>query len=332
MRSRRKRLLMIAASAFGAVVILMVVAVAVFLLTMPDSPAFESPVGEQQEIPESWFAERSRSEHLAARFPVTLLALPYPLPLFPPPDASVAASNPSPSDDWTESSGLLRMANDGKPFGQERFEIAVEGDSVRLTSTGEFLFKVVLVTVRISFQQELVVGRDGRPRFYRLATQAPFGQDMSLEATFSENIVELSIGSDLISRAIRPDQAIVIGTFSSYTLLPAILAVRGASAANLDVLLFGGPPGTEQGGEADFLPQMHISDSVVAQVTSGNLALDVDAYRLSGPLGDGVLYARGNELLGLTLISADGSIDIWRGDYFAEPILSVSLPPPAVDR
>jgi hypothetical protein len=143
---------------------------------------------------------------------------------------------------------------------------------------------------------------------------------MLVEATFSEDSVDLMIDGDPISRMFPLDQAIVIGTFSSYALLPSLLAVDGVSAATFDVLLFGGPPGTAQGGESEILPQMLVSSGDPVRISSGDLELDADVYNINGPISEGVLYTRDGEILGLTLASGDGDIDVWRSDYFTAPV------------
>ncbi|MBN1857898.1 hypothetical protein JW848_01695 [Candidatus Bipolaricaulota bacterium] len=334
MRKKRKRILIIGGSILGGLLVAIAALVGVFLLTMPDSPSLvDLTADDQRPIPDSWFDPVDAAPIPGSRSPIELLGLPFPLSVLP--MTSLVLESPSTQPDrssWTELSGLLRMASDGKPFGQEQFEIRNEGDSVRLSTTGEFFFKVVLVTLRISFQQELVVGRDGIPRSYRLATQAPLGQDRLVEATFFEDTVELVIDGEQTLRSLPLDQAIIIGTFSSYALLPALLAARSESEAGFDVLLFGGPPGADQGGEDTVLPQMSVEHAGVARIASGDVALDVDLYHIHGPLSKGSLYARGDEMLGLTFSSEDGEIDVWRNDYFAEPILSVPLPPSALDR
>jgi len=335
-RRKRKKLLIIVASCVGAVLVLITIAIVVFVLTMPDSPSLDAGTAEQQEIPESWLASTSPSTPSMPSPDVAIVpqiviepqVLPYPLSVFPVQGQPFDSTLDRPEQAvWAPSSGLLRMASDGKPFGQERYVIRIEGDAVHLTTTGEFFFKVVLVTVRISFEQELVIGRDGRPRSYRLATYAPLGQDIVVEAVFADGVVELLANEEVTSQPVSLDTTIIIGTFSSYALLPAILAAKGLPGGSFDVLLFGGPPGTAQGSEEGILPQMSVSDRATAAITSGDLALDVEVYEIDGPFSSGALYAREGEILGMTFVSDDGTIDVWRNDYFAEPIVSASASP-----
>ena len=333
MRRKRKKILIIVASSVGAVLALLTIAIIVFVLTMPDPPSLDAGVVEPQEIPEHWLSAPSSKVPPVAGLSIEPLALPYPLRVFAQLGRPVGGSpNPAEQAAWPASSGMLTMASDGKPFGQERFAVRAEGDDVRLTTTGEFFFKVVLVTVRISFEQELVIGRDGRPRSYRLATHAPLGQDMLVEAEFSDGIVELLANEERTSRPVPLDTTVIIGTFSSYALIPAILAARNMPGGGFDVLLFGGPPGTAQGDEEGILPKMAVSKGSAATITSGDLALDVELYEIDGPFSRGVLYAREGEILGLTFISDDGTIDVWRSDYFTEPIVPATPPPSARGR
>ena len=160
MRRKRKKILIIVASSVGAVLALLTIAIIVFVLTMPDPPSLDAGVVEPQEIPEHWLSAPSSKVPPVAGLSIEPLALPYPLRVFAQRGRPVGGSpNPAEQAAWPASSGMLTMASDGKPFGQERFAVRAEGDDVRLTTTGEFFFKVVLVTVRISFEQELVIGR-----------------------------------------------------------------------------------------------------------------------------------------------------------------------------
>ncbi|MCX6094196.1 MAG: hypothetical protein NTY63_05150, partial [Candidatus Bipolaricaulota bacterium] len=206
-------------------------------------------------------------------------------------------------------------------FGEETYELRIAEEGTTLTSRGRFWFKVVLATVRVTFEQTLEADSNLRPTLYVAQFHAPLGMDRSIRAAGAGDrfLVERSGKEEEIE--IDRDRVITLGTFSTYALLPLLFALRqSAGSASFEVIMLGGPPSQEASAAAVALPVMTVQYAGSAQLAAGESVLDVDRYRVSSTLGESDLYARGNEFLALHAGDEDNSLWVYRADFFPDGV------------
>jgi len=279
--------------------------VVAFLLSSP--AAIDLPLdAPTQEIPRDWLEEDPSSAQSETGTP----------------DGGAEPTQPAEADapsGPTVTSGRLIMIGDGKPFGEEAYELTVSEDRATLRSSGRFWFKVVLATVQITFEQTLEGGDDLQPLAYAAEFHAPLGFDRTVRATIEADraTVEGSDGTEEI--LIAPERTIALGTFSSYVLLPRLFSLHNEDgSASFDILVFGGPPGggSDADSAGDGLPVLTIKRAGTAFLRAGELRLAADRYQVSSDLGESELYARGDEFLALRAGDEERSMWVYRSDYF----------------
>jgi hypothetical protein len=225
--------------------------------------------------------------------------------------------------------GRLSLFANGKPFGEETYELRIADEGTTLTSRGRFWFKVVLATVRVAFEQTLEADSNLRPTLYGAQFHAPLGMDRSVRAAIAGDrfLVERSGKEEEIG--VDRDRVFTLGTFSTYALLPHLFALRQkAGSASFQVLMLGAPPSQETGA-AGVLPVMTMQYAGPAQLVAGESVLDVDRYLISSAAGESDLYARGREFLAFRADAEDDSLWVYRADFFPDGVEVVAEGPPA---
>lgn len=220
--------------------------------------------------------------------------------------------------------GMLSIHGGGRAFAEESYSLRITEDGATLTSTGRFWFKVVLATVNIPFRQLLHATADLAPNTYSAQFEAPLGMGRSVEGEIFEDAAEVDRGEGLERVAVSQADAFVLGTFSTYALLPVLFERRAqGNVVEFEVLVFGGPP-QGAGSEADAsdpsdrLPilRMERIEDVALQV--GDLEIPVDQYLVTGYLGGSRIYAKDGDFLGMVAGASDESLLVYRSDYFPD--------------
>jgi hypothetical protein len=216
-----------------------------------------------------------------------------------------------------QSTGSLALTADGRSFGEETYELNVSVDGAVLESSGRFGFKILLATIDVAFEQRWEGGAGLEPTLYTLHMDAPFGQGQDVAGALDGNRFAVRRNRDETSLSIVPERTIILGTFSTYALVPLLFEERQQDGVvSLDVLLFGGPPGAAAGGGE--LPTVVVERAGTATARAGDLLIEFDVYRIRSPFGDSVLYAKGREFLALTAGTVDRPLLVYRSDYFPQ--------------
>jgi hypothetical protein len=216
----------------------------------------------------------------------------------------------------TTLTGVLAFSADGREFGEESYEIQIDpGQGIHLVSSGTFRFKVVLVTVSVPFSQELRLDATGRPVFYRLQIDGVLGIGRrQIDITVTGTTARVASGDTDSKVAINPDRLIILGTFSTYALVPALLGLRPAPEA-FDVLTPFQAFGSLENSSVGTTP-MRLEPARAAVIRAGNASVAVDRRTVDSSLGESTLWSVGNEFLGFTATGTDGSLRVYRSDYF----------------
>ncbi len=300
--SRRRKIVV---AIIGGLVVAIGGLIAVFILSSPSAPELPIDVA-QKEIPLRWI-DPGASESVE-------------------PDGEEAESPAIPH----VTTGKLAMVGDGKPFGEEAYELTITEDRATLTSSGRFWFKVVVATVHVTFEQTFEGEGDLTPVLYAAEFHAPLGFDRSVRATVEEDRVTVERSNDIEQIAIEPEKTLALGTFSSYVLLPRLFGLRAEDgSASFEVLVFGGPPNQQAGsdGSNEGLPGMTIERAGTASLRAGGILFDADRYIVSSGLGESELFARGDEFLALRAGTEDESLLVYRSDFFPDGIEIVNASP-----
>jgi hypothetical protein len=223
---------------------------------------------------------------------------------------------PDPLDDLPLD-GVLAFVGDGRRFGGERYALERSADgSVILESSGAFEFRVVVATVRVPFEQRLELDDVLRPRRYRLDIDgvAGFGA-RNIEALVDGTTLRTTTGDDSTEAVVDPDATLILGTFSSYAVVPVLLATRGGEGPQtFDLLAFGGPPGEGNEGPSSIT----VTGVEPRTLRTDAFDLQVEAHRIVGGFGESLLFAKGTEFLGLLAGQEDEQLLIYRADYFPD--------------
>jgi hypothetical protein len=221
------------------------------------------------------------------------------------------------------STGALALTADGRSFGEETYELSVSVDGAMLESSGRFRFKILLATIDVAFEQRWEGGAGLEPTLYTLHMDAPFGQGQDVAGALDGDRFAVRRNRDETSLSIVPGRTVVLGTFSTYTLVPLWFERwQRDGAASFDVLLFGGPPGAAA-ADGGGLPTIVVERAGTATARAGDLLIEFDAYRIRSPLGDSVLYAKGREFLALVAGTPDRPLLVYRSDYFPQGFIVV---------
>ena len=274
------------------------------------SPELSLSAIDVKELPDIWIEEPSQPDRKDAQ---ELSA-----------SIEETASRPTIENLELPISGTLVMMGDERPFGEETFQIAIEEDDVVLGSNGRFWFKALVATIEVAFDQTLVLDSDLRPRMFSSVFDAPLGFGRSMHTEFEDTHALVQSGDDVSEYPVRLDQAFVLGTFSTYAIIPFLYELRQPEGVvSLDVLVFGGRSNQDEEGTDDGLPEMRVEKIEDGSIRFDGQALAVSRYILSGDMGAMMLYARGVELLGLY---ADGDED-WDGWVSQALTITSDMPP-----
>jgi len=288
--------------ATGIPIVLIGSVVLVLLLTSPNPDAELASI-ESKELPDAWLQDVPED-------PIDL----EPSTEDPTPEEE---AEPSLADLGLPISGTLVMQGGERPFGEEPFQIAIEEDRVVLRTNGKFWFKALIATITITFDQILMLDSQLRPLMLSSTFDAPLGFGRSVQAEFEDDLAIVQSGDDVSEYAVALDQAFVMGTFSTYALVPLLYELRQSKGViSFDVLMFGGPPNRDEEAVDDGLPEMRVEKIEDGAIRFDDQVLTVSRYLLSGDMGAMTLYARGVELLGLFAGDDEESLFVYRADYF----------------
>ncbi|MFC2079226.1 hypothetical protein ACFLSZ_04530 [Candidatus Bipolaricaulota bacterium] len=216
-------------------------------------------------------------------------------------------------------SGSLVLIGDGKPFGEEAFELSLDGEDVMLRSNGKFWFKALIATITLKYDQVLQLDSYLRPVMLSSAFDAPLGFGRNMQAEFNGGEATVRSGDDVTVFPVTVDRAFVLGTFSTYAIIPLLYELRELEGeVAFETLVFGGPPNREDEDASNGLPEMTIERIEDGVIRFDDQLLPVSQYAITGDMGTMVLYARGIELLGLYAGDDEESMFVYRADYFED--------------
>jgi hypothetical protein len=248
-------------------------------------------------------------------------------------DAPLTSENPTPLEEPEEAiilpptieafdlpiSGTLVLINGDKPFGEETFELSQEGDEVMLRSNGKFWFKALVATITLKYDQVLQLDSYLRPLSLASTFDAPLGFGRETQADFTDGRAIVRSGDNVDEYAVDLERAFVLGTFSTYAVIPLLYELREFEGeAELETLVFGGPPNSDEAAETDGLPETRISRIEDGVIQFDGREMVVSQYEISGSMGTMRLFARGIELLGLFAGDSEDSMFVYRADYFED--------------
>jgi hypothetical protein len=270
----------------AGIVLVALILLLVVHFTSP-SPGITSTAVPEKQIPTDWVAENQ------------------------PPETTTGSAP------WS-STGSLVLSADGRPFGDETYQLDVSADGASLSSTGRFWFKVVLATLHIAFRQQWEGTADLRPASYSLHLDAPLGQGQEIAGHLDGDRYVVRRNSVETIIPVVPERTVVLGMFSTYAMLPLLFAEREVDGvATFDALIFGGPPGPAK-GDVGGLPAVVVERAGTVNALIDGIPIAVDRFQIRSPYGDSTLYAKGREFLALTAGTADRPLVVYRSDYFPD--------------
>ena len=288
----------------GALVLIVGGGLAALRLSSPPVSEFRA-MSEKKELPQDWL-EPPRSQE--AKSPETVQT-----------SAEIAASSPTSaisSRQARATSGTLLFVGGERPFGEESYELTLDDEGAVLTSFGRFWFKALVATINVTFEQRLEADGTLRPTTYDLAFAGPLGFD---RAVHTEIVGDEAITTSGDERSSTPiEDPFILGAFSTYAFLPAVLAERDEEGpAAFDVLAFGGPPGQSE-DDSGRPARMIVVERPPITIRSGTLVLETDAFTIRSAFGNGTLLARDTEFLAFLAGDADDALAVYRADYFPD--------------
>jgi len=307
---RRRRWSKVAAIVAIALVVLVGAAFLILRLTAP-APLPSPAAAETKELPAAWLAPTEESAPLAGTEPGQTPSMTsesgYPLS-----EEVVAA----PAVREFSTRGSLAFYNDGRSFGEESYSLRIDEDGGALHSTGQFRFRALVATIRIVFEQSLELDAQLVPTTYRAGYDAPLGMDREIAVDVVDREAFLGSGETMVSLTLT-ERTIALGTFSTYALLPFLMAQTDSlSAQAFDVLVLGGPPGSDQSeGE---LPVLTILPVEPLRIRAQEQVLLADAYVVSSILGESLLLAKGPEFLAFLAGDGEETMSVLRSDLFSD--------------
>jgi hypothetical protein len=283
------------------------VGVALLLVTV-FRPSLPEPVAsvEEKTIPTAWLTESTGDE--TDKVNTQDIAA----------DAT-EASPPIRTRAPFSSNGALVFVSNGRSFGTESYELQISEEGTTLSSAGYFSFKVVLATVRVTYTQSLKTDDELRPTDYTLDFNAPLGLGQRIQAQISADTATLLREEVREIVPVKADRILVLGTFSTYALVPALFEARAeGDGVDFDVLIFGGPShqASSQQSEDGDLPVLTVERLQDAILETETVRLVVDRYRIQSELGESFLFAKGKEFIGFLAGDGEGTLLVYRSDYF----------------
>ncbi len=215
------------------------------------------------------------------------------------------------------SSGTLAFSGRGRDLGRETYELTVGPEGVELRSEGYFSVRVVLANVRARFTQETIMDADLRANSYSLKVSSPLGMSFATSAHLDGQRAVIKSGDEQREAQVAPGPALFMGMFSSYALLPALVAGHPDGAVEYPILMFGRSSSGET-EPTETLPLIRVEHRGQQRIATGARELNVDLYIVSGDMGTALLFARDREFLGLHMGEGEESIRVHRADYFPD--------------
>ncbi|RKZ27133.1 hypothetical protein DRQ26_03495, partial [bacterium] len=215
-------------------------------------------------------------------------------------------------------SGTLEINADWSKKGEAAYEISMPiGGGIRMSSRGTFSFKVLFATLVASFSEEIALDPDCRPETFALQIDAPLGiGSRRVEGEIREEVVHLDYGDQESVIRLGEGFPLVLGTFSTYALIPLLFDTLAAvDAVDFEVIvLFARRDGEAAGKDGD--ATLRVERSGKARIDLGPGELLVDRYLLTSRLGESELLAKGDEFLALLVAGGGGTLIAYRSDYF----------------
>ncbi len=283
--------------------LVLVAAAVLFLLLSDTDPESTLSSIDVKDLPSEWQTEEPSASNVEN-------------------DAETLGPEPAADARTIESIGLpltgtLVMTGDGTPFGEETYTLSLQEGVVVLHASGEFWFKALIATITVGFEQTLEMDRTLRPRGLAASFDGPLGFDRELRADVGASSVLVYAGDEVRQTDLRAEDIFVVNTFSTYALVPLLFELRRPDGAiDFETLLLGGPPSAGETDDSAGLPVMSVERTADGTVRYQGRDLVVDRYRISGDTGEMILYARGTEILGIYAGGEDGSLFVYRADYF----------------
>lgn len=294
---------------FGIPIILIAGFLLVLKLSSPESDL--API-EVKEIPSAWMQESSDLDEEASAEASVEVTTTDEAKL---PEAVVL--KPALENMGLPLSGALVMMTGDRPFGEESYQLSLENDDAILRSHGTFRFKALIATITLKFDQVLQLDSWLRPESLSLSFDAPLGLGKEINAEFSDGFAAIRSGNAVDVSAVNLDRAYVLGTFSTYAIIPLLYELRELEGeVSWETLLFGGPPNSGNSEATDRLPETSISRVKDVVIRFDGRELTVSQYAISGDMGTMMLYALGVEMLGLFAGDDEDSMFVYRADYF----------------
>ena len=283
------------------------IALAAVLITLMEPPIPEpvAPI-EEKELPADWLANTGNEEGIQVQTGSETTR-------------GEEKTKPAEPDLPYKSSGMLSFLSDGKPFGTETYELTISEEGAALHSSGYFQFKIVVATIRVTYTQTLNTDHKLKPTDYYLDFRAPLGFGQEIEAQFSSESLNLMRNEQTETISVDPSRLLVLGTFSTYALVPALFEARAKNGrSEFDVLILGGPPreSAPEGGSSNSLSMLTIERVKDVTLQVGTRAITVDQYRVTSEMGESTLLGKGKEFLAFIAGDEDESMVVYRSDYF----------------
>jgi len=276
---------------------------------------------EPAELPAAWLAPSTTDDALGSASATQTASL---AAAGEEPELATPEEAPEPDIRDFATTGSLAFYNDGRLFGEESYSLHIDESGASLRSSGEFRFRAVVATIRIAFEQSLELDEGLVPSAYRASYDAPLGMDREVTVDVSERTAYVGSGSDSATVELS-SRTVALGTFATYTLLPFLMTEPKANASDseaddrqaFDVLILGGPPGSDEGGES--LPTMSVLPLGEVRILAREQELLVDGYTVSSTLGESLLLGKGPEFLAYLASGDDGgSFSVLRTDLFPD--------------
>ena len=309
MTRRRRRLawtaLLLGVTAGGAALLIQ--------LNRPASPPTEPDEGA---IPEAWFSPSLEEPSPVKEVPPDAMDADDPLP------PTVKAGPPVSLPLGYVQRGKLAYELDGRRVAEEtyRFERLPSGE-VSLVSSGTFSVRVLLVTVSVAFDQEIVLDEELWPRSYRLETRGPLGLgSQRITVTVDGDRALATSGDDPQEIQMPQENAFFVGTLAAYAVIPSLYATRvGVDVLQLEAVGGGaGPPGGSRGGSAAG-GAVEVSRQGSVEVEVGGRALVFDQYHVQAGSFGGTLLARDSEFVAF-VGEGERTFTAYRSDLFPRGI------------
>ncbi|MBC7170663.1 hypothetical protein H5T54_07055, partial [Candidatus Bipolaricaulota bacterium] len=206
----------------------------------------------------------------------------------------------------------------GRVLGQESYALTVSAQGVTLESTGSFTVRLLVVPVRVTFTQALVIDAQVRPVSYALHVRAPLGMSRRIVAQVEDGYVTVASGDEQSVVDLGPGPTVVLGMLSTLAILPALVAGSPDEVVEFQVLLFGGPSSSGAGNGRAGPAVVRVESLGERAILAGAGRIVVDAYLLHSAIGDTLLLAKEREFLAARVGEGSDALHVYRRDYFPD--------------